>query len=59
MQKPYKDNYTLVKVYRPIALLDTIGKTFESILAKKISAITEIYHLLPNTHFGERGNTSM
>lgn len=39
-------------------MLDTIGKTFESILARRISAITEIHHLLPNTHFGGRRNTS-
>ncbi len=58
MQKPHKDNYTLVKSYRPIALLDTIGKTLESILAKIISAIAEIHHLLPKTHFGGRRNTS-
>lgn len=58
MQKPYKNNYTLVKAYRPILLLDTIGKTFESILARRISAITEIHHLLPNTHFSGRRNTS-
>lgn len=58
MQKPHKDNYTPVKAYRLIALLDIIGKTSESILAKRISAITEIHHLLPNTHFGGRKNTS-
>ena len=58
MQKPHKDNYTLVKSYQPIALLDTIGKTLESIPAKKISAIAEIHHLLPKTHFGGRKNTS-
>lgn len=52
MQKPHK------KSYRPIALLDTIGKTLESILAKRISAIAEIHHLLPKMHFGGRRNTS-
>lgn len=59
MQKPHKDNYTLVKAYRSIVLLDTIGKTFELILTKKISAISKIYYLLSNTHFKERKNISM
>ncbi len=58
MPKPHKDDYTLVKSSRPIALLDTIEKTPESILAKKIDAIAEIHHLLPKTHFGGRKNTS-
>ena len=49
MQKPHNDDYTLVKSYWPIALLDTIRKTLESILAKRISAIAEIHHLLPRT----------
>lgn len=59
MQKPHKDNYTLVKAYHSIVLLDIIGKTFELILTRKISAITKIHHLLSNTYFGERKNISM
>lgn len=58
MQKSQKDDYTHVKSYRPIALLDIIGKVLELILAKRISALAEIYHLLPKTHFGRRRNTS-
>lgn len=57
IQNPQKDNYTLVKAYHPIALLDIIGNTFESIFARRISVITEIYHLLPDTHFGRKRNT--
>ncbi len=34
MQKPHKDNYEMVKSYQPIVLLDTIEKTFGSIIAK-------------------------
>lgn len=51
MQKLCKVNHTLIKAYCLITLHDTIGKTFELILTKKISAITKIYHLLPNIHF--------
>ena len=58
MQKPHKDDYSITKAYRPIALLDTIGKALELILAKKISALTELYGLLPKTHFGGRRSTS-
>lgn len=59
MQKPHKNNYLLVKFYCLIALLNTIEKTLESILTKKISAIAEIHHSLPKTHFGGRKNTSI
>lgn len=58
MQKPYKDNYILIKIYGPIILFDTIEKNFELILAKNISAIIKIHHLLANTHFCRRKNTS-
>lgn len=58
MQKPHKDDYSITKAYRPIALLDTIGKALESILAKRISALTELYGSLPKTHFGGRRGTS-
>lgn len=58
MQKPHKDDYLITKAYRPIALLDTIGKALESVLAKRISALTELHSLLPKTHFGGRRGTS-
>lgn len=56
MQISHKNDYTQVKLYKPIALLDIIGKVFESILAKKISILTKIDHLLLKTHFGEGRN---
>ncbi len=58
MQKPHKDDYSITKAYRPIALLDTIGKALESVLAKRISALTEPQSLLSKTHFGGRRGTS-
>lgn len=54
--KTPKNNYNLIKAYCPMMLLDTIEKTFESILARKISAITKIYHLLTDTHFSGKKN---
>lgn len=56
MQKLYKNNYMLVKVYWLIIIFDTIRKTFESILAKKISTIIKIHQFLFNTYFGKRKN---
>lgn len=56
MQKSYKDNYTQVKSYRPIALFNTIRKTLKSIFIKKISTLAEIYYLLPKTYFGRKKN---
>lgn len=40
-------------------MLDIIGKTFKSILVRKISSITEIYYFLPNTYFRGRRNISI
>jgi len=48
LKKSNKGNYTDPKAYRPIALLNTIGKILESILAKKISDIAERQELLSN-----------
>lgn len=43
LKKPGKDDYTVPKAYRPIALLNTIGKLIDSIIARRISYITETY----------------
>ena len=52
-------NYTSPKSYRPIALLNTLGKALESILVTRISYLMEIYDLLPSTHIGgKRGQFS-
>ena len=50
LRKPGKDNYSNSKVYRPIALLNTIGKLIELIIVKRISALAERHHLLPKTY---------
>lgn len=33
LRKPGKDNYIVAKVYRLIALLNTIGKTMDAVIA--------------------------
>lgn len=54
LRKPGKDNYTVPKSYRPIALLNTIGKVMDAIIATRLSYLAETYQLLPATHMGGR-----
>lgn len=64
MKKPESDDpkeprdYSEPKAYRPIALLETIGKALETILAKRIAYLAESHGLLPKTHMGGRKCTS-
>jgi hypothetical protein len=37
LRKERKENYQVVSAYRPIALLNTIGKLLEAILARRLS----------------------
>lgn len=56
LRKAGKDDYTTPKAYRPIALLNTVGKLMDSTIAKRISYVTEMYKLLPSTYnSGRRG----
>ena len=49
-------DFTISKGYCPIALLNTLSKTLESIMAKKITYLTEEYKLLPDTQMeGQSG----
>jgi len=52
--KPGKDNYTTPKVYRPIILLNTIGKIMDAIIACRLSYLVEKYLVLSNIHMGGR-----
>jgi hypothetical protein len=54
LRKPGKANYTVPGAYRPIALLDTIGKVLSACVAEDLVKMTETYHLLPDHHFGCR-----
>ncbi len=56
--KPGKLDYTTAKAYHPIALLNTLGKALEFILAKRITYLAETYRLLPHNHFGSRRDRS-
>lgn len=58
LKKAGKANYVDPKAYRPIALLSTIGKAIESIVALRLSWLAEHHQLLPTNHFGGRKNLS-
>jgi Reverse transcriptase (RNA-dependent DNA polymerase) len=51
-------DYRTPKAYCPIALLNTLGKILESIIAKSLSYAIESYGLLPSTHLGGRRGVS-
>jgi hypothetical protein len=57
-QKPGKKDLTNVRSYRPIALLNTLGKVLESILALGISHAISKYKLLPEGHLGRQKGMS-
>ncbi len=54
LRKPGKDDYTQPKSYRPIALLNTLGKALESIVANRLTYLADTHHLLPVRHTGGR-----
>ena len=41
-------------MYRPIALLNTVGKVMDKVLAKRMLFMADAYGLLPRTHTGGR-----
>lgn len=59
LRKEGKDDYTNPKAYRPIALLNTIGKIMEAVMARRINELVEQHLLLPQTHMGGRKMTSV
>jgi ribonuclease HI len=54
LRKPGKKDYTGPGAYRPIALLDTLGKVLSACVAEDIVKNTERYSLLPSNHYGCR-----
>lgn len=54
IRKPNKSDYSLPNSYRPIALLNTLGKVLEAVIAKRLSYLAEHYHMFPDSHFGGR-----
>lgn len=58
LRKPQKARYDIPKAYRPIALLNTMGKVLEKLIADRISKAAEKFHLLPDEQMGARPNRS-
>ncbi|KUM55793.1 hypothetical protein ACN42_g11443 [Penicillium freii] len=54
LQKPGKPDYAVPGAYRPISLLNTLGKLLEAVMARRLSYLAEKYGLLPNSQFGGR-----
>ena len=59
LRKPGKKDYSDPKAYRPIALLDTLGKILESIVSKRLRYVIEMYNILPSTQMGARKHKSV
>ena len=54
LKKANKPNYSVLKAYRVISLLNYLGKVSERILAKRLSYLAETTHLLHSTQIGGR-----
>lgn len=54
LRKAGKAAYNVAKAYRPIGLLETLGKLFSTLIAADLSFLAEKYNLLPPTQFGGR-----
>jgi hypothetical protein len=44
-------------MYRPITLLNIVGKVIDKVLAKRLLFIADAYSLLPRTYTGRRAAT--
>ncbi|KAI2734742.1 hypothetical protein CBS147339_9742 [Penicillium roqueforti] len=54
LRKPGKPDYSAPGAYRPISLLNTLGKLLEAVMARRLSFLAEKHGLLPNSQFGGR-----
>ncbi len=59
LKKLAKKDYSEPKSYRPIALLDTLGKALETVVLRKLSDLAEEHHLLPPQQMGARRKRSV
>ena len=58
IRKPGKPDYTDPSAYRPIALLNTLGKALEAVVSNRMRYLAETHALLPQTQMGARGQRS-
>lgn len=55
LRKPDKDDYTKPNAWRPIALLSSLGKMLEAIVAHRLRDLNAEFHILPAKQFGVAG----
>eukprot|EP00136_Aspergillus_niger_P005212 XP_001395701.2 reverse transcriptase [Aspergillus niger CBS 513.88] len=58
LRKPGKPDYSAPGAYRPISLLNTLGKVLEAVMARRLSYWAEKHGLLPDTQYGGRPGRS-
>ena len=54
LRKPGKPAYDVPNAYRPIGLLDTLGKLLSTLVAADLTYLAEKHELLPSNQFGGR-----
>ena len=54
LRKPKKGDFKDPKMYRPIVLLNTVGKVIDKMLAKQMLFIVDAHGLLPHTHISRK-----
>ncbi|CRL30042.1 Endonuclease/exonuclease/phosphatase [Penicillium camemberti] len=59
LRKAGPRDYRIPKSYRPVALLNTLGKVLEAIIATRVAWLVEEHKLLPDTHLGGRKGVSV
>ena len=47
LKKSNRLNYLESKAYRPITLLDTLGKALKIVISRRLTGLAESYNLLP------------
>ena len=58
LRKPGKSDYAEPKSYRPVALMNTLGKILDAVMARRMQYAAERYGLLPAMHTGGRAASS-
>jgi hypothetical protein len=59
LRKPGKADYIDLSAYRPIALLNTLGKTLKAVVSQRMRYLCEKHALLPQTQIGTRSQRSV
>ncbi len=59
LRKQGKGDYSVPRAWRPIALLNRLGKVLESVIARRISSLSVEHGLLPAQHMGASPSRSI